>query len=373
MKRTGKIIITTLTAVVLVGGGVGAFFLFGNQPSKGDSSGSNKPGHSHEYTTTIISPTCSAQGYTLHTCECGEQFRDTYVNATGKHVFNDYFANKDATCLTDGTETARCVSCTLTDTRVREGSATGHVPVGVYTKMYSVHWQLCKTCGKHVEESHKYDKNNKCTVCDYQLIPEPNLRYELSYDRLYYSVRIPTDIGVHNLVIPGYYEGKPVRASTTGFMGVADTPTRITFAHGITSIGTQAFTYISNLKEVIIPDTVTEMGMLVFQGSDNMTDIWCEAKSKPSGWNSQWMGNPIIYMNPAKVHWGDEWHYVHGVPVLNSETNVDEDAHVYSTVWTTDSEYHWYEPICGHDVPIAKIKHDFDKDNLCTVCHYVLR
>ena len=37
-----------------------------------------------------------------------------------------YVANNDASCLTDGTETAKCSVCGLTDTRTIEGSALGH-------------------------------------------------------------------------------------------------------------------------------------------------------------------------------------------------------------------------------------------------------
>lgn len=42
----------------------------------------------HDYNAIITSPTCSEQGYTTYTCECGDTYVDDYVDATG-HADND--------------------------------------------------------------------------------------------------------------------------------------------------------------------------------------------------------------------------------------------------------------------------------------------
>lgn len=34
--------------------------------------------HVHSYNATVVPPTCTEQGYTEHTCSCGESYRDTY-------------------------------------------------------------------------------------------------------------------------------------------------------------------------------------------------------------------------------------------------------------------------------------------------------
>ncbi|MGN1099073.1 MAG: leucine-rich repeat protein [Christensenellales bacterium] len=39
--------------------------------------------HSHEYLTEVVAPTCTEQGYTIYTCECGDSYRGDYVSATG--------------------------------------------------------------------------------------------------------------------------------------------------------------------------------------------------------------------------------------------------------------------------------------------------
>ena len=49
----------------------------------------------HEYVDTVMQPTCSEQGYTLHTCKnCGDSYKDTYVDIL-EHVYDD---NQDKTC-----------------------------------------------------------------------------------------------------------------------------------------------------------------------------------------------------------------------------------------------------------------------------------
>ena len=46
-------------------------------------------GHSaHNYEATIIAPTCTKDGYTIHTCSvCGDSYSDTTVQATGVHTY----------------------------------------------------------------------------------------------------------------------------------------------------------------------------------------------------------------------------------------------------------------------------------------------
>ena len=44
--------------------------------------------HTHEYTATVTSPTCTRRGYTTHTCACGKSYVDDYVDAMG-HDYGD--------------------------------------------------------------------------------------------------------------------------------------------------------------------------------------------------------------------------------------------------------------------------------------------
>lgn len=56
-------------------------------------------GHSHSYTVTVVEPSCTEGGYTLHTCACGESYRDAETVARGHHYTEKVVA---PTCTTKG-------------------------------------------------------------------------------------------------------------------------------------------------------------------------------------------------------------------------------------------------------------------------------
>ena len=75
------------------------------------------------------------------------------------HIFTDYVYNDDATCTQDGTETATCLFCSVTDTHTREGSALGHNIVH-----YDAQEATCTEVG--------WEAYDACTRCDYTTYEE---------------------------------------------------------------------------------------------------------------------------------------------------------------------------------------------------------
>ena len=73
----------------------------------------------------------------------------------------------------------------------------------------------------------------------------------------------------------------------------------ITIPESVTSIGDYAFSHCENLTSITIPNRVTSIGKEAFGGCKNLT-IYCEAKSKPIRWHTDW--------NPDNRHvtWGCE-------------------------------------------------------------------
>ena len=82
----------------------------------------------HAYSTewTVdIAPTCTEAGSKSRHCSmCDDRIDATEMVALG-HSFTDYKPNNDATYTRDGTQTAKCDRCALTDTQVIPGSALG--------------------------------------------------------------------------------------------------------------------------------------------------------------------------------------------------------------------------------------------------------
>ncbi|MBO7214886.1 MAG: InlB B-repeat-containing protein, partial [Clostridia bacterium] len=109
--------------------------------------------HTHAYKDVVTPATCTEQGFTTHTCDCGDVVVDTYVPALGhtwvdadcttaktcsvcqatdgealNHSYTNYVYNNDAKCGVNGTETAICdrEDCNESHTREKAGSALQH-------------------------------------------------------------------------------------------------------------------------------------------------------------------------------------------------------------------------------------------------------
>lgn len=70
----------------------------------------------------------------------------------------------------------------------------------------------------------------------------------------------------------------------------------ITIPDGVTSISDSAFSGCSGLTSITIPDSVTDIGNSAFVGCSQLT-IYCEAASKPNGWDSNWNNSncPVVW------------------------------------------------------------------------------
>ena len=87
--------------------------------------------HTHNYKATVTGPTCTAKGYTTHTCACGDSYVDTYVDALG-HAWDNGKVTKPATETEDGVKTFTCTRCG--ETKTETIPATGSVDV---TEMFT--------------------------------------------------------------------------------------------------------------------------------------------------------------------------------------------------------------------------------------------
>ena len=119
--------------------------------------------HSHSYTAVVTAPTCTEDGFTTHTCSCGDSYTDTIVASLGGHT-----AGAEATCTTAQT-------CTVCGAEL--APALGHTEVIDAAKAPTceetglTEGKHCSVCNEVLvkQESvaiidHILD-NNVCTMC----------------------------------------------------------------------------------------------------------------------------------------------------------------------------------------------------------------
>lgn len=72
--------------------------------------------HEHSYTSTVSAPTCTEDGYTTHTCACGDSYVSDKVTAVG-HTFGEWVTTLAPTEEATGTAQRKCANCETAETK----------------------------------------------------------------------------------------------------------------------------------------------------------------------------------------------------------------------------------------------------------------
>lgn len=114
------------------------------------------PATGHKFVDTVVAPTCTAQGYTLHKCSvCGEETKDTYTDALG-HEYGEWVIDKPATEDTEGSKHRDCIRGDDTQTEVIPQLTHVHTPAAAVKEN-----EVPATC----EAEGSYDEVVRCSKC----------------------------------------------------------------------------------------------------------------------------------------------------------------------------------------------------------------
>ena len=109
-----------------------------------------KEPHTHSYTVVVTEPTCTANGYSTYTCECGDSYKADGTDAKGH---NYRYVVTAPTCTEGGYTSFTCLICAYSYVG-DEVEATGHNYVD----------GKCECGVIDADHAHVYE-DSKCTIC----------------------------------------------------------------------------------------------------------------------------------------------------------------------------------------------------------------
>ena len=269
-----------------------------------------KISHEHTYETEVVAPTCTEQGYTLHTCTgCGDSYKDTYVSALGhsygepswawsedytnatatftctndsEHVDTLTATIKDevttpATCTTDGekdyTATVTFNNQTYTDVKTVTVEKTGH----------SISGNSCVYCGQPASEglAMVLISEGEYTVSGIGTCTDTEILIPTTYNDLP-VVSVEASAFLNNTAITSVVLPDGITSIGENAFNGCESLTSVTFGKNsqLSSIGPGAFNYCYSLESITIPESVTNIGSEAF-------NYCCGLRSVTFGENSQ--------------------------------------------------------------------------------------
>ncbi len=182
--------------------------------------------HEHSYNQVVTPPTCTEQGFTTNTCECGDSYEDSLVNPLGHDYALEWVTEVESTCIKQGEKTLSCLRENCTHKQTEFLPLLGHNILG-----------------------------GVCSLCE-NTIQTEGLTFALNNEKTEYTV---TGVGSFNgseLYIPQTYNDLPV-----------------------TGIGYGAFNQNTNLTTIYIPKTIKYIADYAFNGCVNVSTLIYDAQN----------------------------------------------------------------------------------------------
>lgn len=225
--------------------------------------------------TEVIDPavaaTCTETGLTegSHCSVCNKILVAQKTVSALNHSFTNYISNDDATCTEDGTKTAKCDRCDVTDTQSDEGSAKGHTSV-VDAAVAPTYSSVGLTEGSHCADCGLVFKEQEVIPA---LVPDTNVDFHLNQTGVLSSHRVDVATGAQKDA-PAL---QAVTSAYTNFSGL--TVFHGTLANGerimtVALIGSDGISEVDiTLNVVVNTDVVTGYRLMLVNADGTETEL----------------------------------------------------------------------------------------------------
>ena len=364
--------------------------------------------HMHTYTSNVVAPTCTEQGYTEYTCACGDSYKADYVDALG-HDMGQWYIVDDANCTEDGLRQRDCSRCDHIETEVIP--ATGHVYTAVVTAPTCTEEGFTTyTC--HCGDSYKadfvdalgHDWDDGTVTTQPTEESEGVKTYCCRRCDATYTETIPALDHVHDYVVvetveptcteQGYtvYEcrcGDSYKADFVDALGhdwddgtVTTQPTeesegvKTYCCRRCDATYTETIPALDHVHNYVAVETVeptcTEQGYTVYECrcGDSYKADFVDALGHD-------MGEWTVVTNPSCTEEGLRQRACSRCDYIETET-IPVIDHTHSDEWSSNATHHWHECTCGHKADMDKhtvvVVEDENgvKMEVCSICGYIL-
>lgn len=241
-----------------------------------EDSGGKPAEHTHDWGewTVVQEPTCTREGQRQRVCKSDSSHVETEAIAALGHDLVGV-PEQPATCTEEGhTAYKQCSRCWYTEGYNILRPAGHSASENDWCRDDYFHWQICSVCGEQFnKDEHEYSHLCVCGLeSDYTL----GLHFKLLYDGTYEVSKGQATDTV--LKIPAIYHGSDVSSVATAAFRMYDC-TEVILPDSITKIGINAFQYCS-LSKITLSNNLTEMGDYAFYYCDNLVSVDIPASLK---------------------------------------------------------------------------------------------
>ena len=276
--------------------------------------------HAHDYESVVTEPTCGEQGFTTHTCDCGESYVDDYVEPTGKHDFGftvtDHCLRCDKTIQLDHehdfvfTTCGDCwyfhtelFTCTICESTYSIPAPSGHYHPYTYevTKAQTLTEAgvVTITCQNCVDTYTLEIPAGKDTIVTEEC--GDNVRWTYNID-----TGVLTISGEGSMEFESKSCGKLSSRKIVPWAPFAGDVKEVVIEDGITSIDYRAFCEFKQVKDLTIPGSVTSIDHYVFSECDTLETVVFEG-DVPSISEYAFKGTTVTAYYPAgNATWTEE-------------------------------------------------------------------